>query len=438
MTNVQTPNPTSVGVMRRLAPLTAVALVLTAVAQLIGDHSIDLGIGDITLYPLIWGILLGGAVSLQKVKPLPVPVQKTATHLVALSVLLLGTRLSFLVGQNIPVLLDAGPALLLQEIGHLLGTVLFSLPLAVALRMGRPTVGACFSIDREGSFAMVADRYGPDSHEYRGVLSMYVFGTLVGALYVALLASVLAGARIFDPLALAMGAGVGSGSMMAAASAAVAAEYPTQADQILALGAVSNLITTVLGLYVGMYVALPAAERFYRFLTRAQQVTEPAQAGGLDDLTAAAVGDGDPGEVQPPLVPSLALILVLFFAAATIFHGSLEPMMLVGFALMTGITVVSLWLKKLVGLSPIIGLSTIGALLASPWSPIADFVIESTASIEFLSLTTAVLVLAGLGLGKDAPLLRRIGWRIVPVGLVSLTASFVAAAAIGQVALGLG
>ena len=62
-------------------------------------------------------------------------------------------------------LLDAGPALLLQELGHLFGTVLFSLPIAVALKMGRATVGACFSIDREGSFAIVGDKYGADSDE---------------------------------------------------------------------------------------------------------------------------------------------------------------------------------------------------------------------------------------------------------------------------------
>ncbi len=446
-TNTPATTPRST-VLRRLGPLAAIALALTLVAQLIGDHTIDLGIGTVTLYPLIWGILLGGMVSLQRFKPLPVVLQKYATHMVNIAVLLLGARLSFVVGQNIEVLLDAGPALLLQELGHLFGTVLFSLPVAVALRMGRPTVGACFSIDREGSFAMVADRYGPDSDEYRGVLSMYVFGTLVGALYVALLSTVLAGAGIFDPLALAMGAGVGSGSMMAASSAAIAAEFPAQADQILALAAVSNLITTVLGLYVGMYVALPAAERFYRFLTRRQRTAEVAPQGPAADATAAPTNpaatepaidpEADAASDRPPLAPAMAITLGLFLVAAVIFHGGFDPLMLVGFALMSGLVLVSLWLKKLVGLSPIIGLSTLGALIGSPWSPVADLVVKATTPIEFLALTTPVLVLAGLGLGKDAHLLARIGWRIVPVGLVSLTASFVASAAIAEVALGLG
>lgn len=426
-------------VLRRLGPLAAIALVLTVVAELVGDHTVDLGIGTVTLYPLIWGILLGGAVSIQKVKPLPVAVQRHATQLVGLAVLVLSARLAFIVGQNIPVLLDAGPALLLQELGHLFGTVLFSLPIAVALRMGRATVGACFSIDREGSFAIVGDKYGADSDEYRGVLSMYVFGTVVGALYVTLIATALAGAGIFDPLALAMGAGVGSGSVMAASSAAIAAEFPAQADQILALAAVSNLITTVLGLYVGMYVALPAAERFYRLLTRRQAAKAPvAEVEAAAPAAAAPVAVDESTGDQAPLLPSLAIVLGLFLASAVVFHGGFDPKMLAGFAVMAALVLVALGLKRAIGLSPIIGLTTIGAFLGSEWSPVADAVAKATTPIEFLALTTPVLVLAGLGLGKDAPMLRRIGWRIVPVGLVSFAASFIVAAAIAQVALGLG
>lgn len=421
------------------APLAILALVLTLVAEKIGDHTLDLGIGDVTLYPLIWGLVLGGAVSLQKFKPLPVRVQQYATHMVEIGILLLAARLSFVVGQNVKVLLDAGPALLLQEVGHLFGTVLFSLPLAVLLKMGRSTVGACFSIDREGSFAMVADRYGADSDEYRGVLSMYVFGTLVGALYVTLLASILAGAGIFDPRALAMGAGVGSGSVMAASSAAIAAEYPAMSDQILALAAVSNLITTVLGIYVGMYVALPLAERFYRFLTHRNAADAPQSVTETENRTdAAALSSVTTSSARPPLVYSIPLAVAAMLISNVVFHGGFDVKMLGGFALMVALVLVSLVLRKHLKVSPIIGLSTIGLLVASPWSPVAAQVTSLLEPIEFLALTTPVLVLAGLGLGKDAPLLRRIGWRIVPVGLVSFGASFIAASAIAEVALGLG
>lgn len=160
------------------------------------------------------------------------------------------------------------------------GTIALALPLAVLLRMGPATVGATFSIDREGSFAMVSERYGPpDSDQYRGVLSMYVFGTLFGAVLISLIASLATSFNIFDPpLALAMGAGVGSGSMMAAAAASVVSAHPEMADQVLAVAATSNIITGLLGVYVGMYVALPLADRIYGALTKRSKTTSERKA----------------------------------------------------------------------------------------------------------------------------------------------------------------
>lgn len=432
--------PTSVG---RFAPLLLITLVLTAAAELIGSHEVDLGIGTVGLFPLIWGLLLGGAVSFQKIRPMSMRTQQYATYMVEIAVLLLAARLSFVVGANVQVLFDAGPALLLQEVGHLFGTVLFALPIAVALRMGRPAIGACFSIDREGSFAIVSNKYGPDSDEYRGVLSMYIFGTLVGALYVTLLASLFAGSGILDPRALAMGAGVGSGSVMAASSAAIAAEYPAMAEEILALAAVSNLITTVLGLYVGTYVALPAAEKFYRFLTRRQGTPAGASApvapaavattpDTTPDTTAAVV------HARPALAVSMPLVLLGMLVSNIVFHRAFEPLAVLGLVIMAALVLLSLGLKRWARISPIISLSTIGLLLGSPWSPIADRIAEIMLPLEFLPLTTTVLVLAGLGLGKDSAMLRRIGWRVVPVGLVSFAASFLVAAFIAELALGLG
>lgn len=411
-------------------PLVLLTLVLTLVAELIGPHTVRLGIGSVAVNPLVWGILLGGAVSFQRIRPLPARVQHYATHMVEVAVLVLGAYLAFLTGGNLKVLLHVGPALLLQEVGHLIGAVLLSLPIAVLLKMGRATVGACFSVDREGSFAIVADKYGPDSDEYRGVLSMYVFGTLVGALYVGLLASLLSGWHIFNPLALAMGAGVGSGSMMASGAASIAAGHPELKSQILAVASVSNLITTALGLYVGMYVALPLADRVYRLLTHTKKITEPEPA-------AAVAPEAESSVDRPSLLVSLPLVVVAMLISQVVFHKSFNPTMLLGFALMTAVVLVSLALKRWAKISPIIGLTTIGLVLSSPWSPVATALTSVLKPIEFLPLTTAVLVVAGLGLGKDRAMLRRIGWKIIPVGLISLTASFVLSAAIAQ-AVGVG
>lgn len=337
-----------------------------------------------------------------------------------MGVLLLGVRLCFVVGHELPVLKEASAALLFQEIGHLFGTIALSLPLAVMLKMGRSAVGACFSIDRESSFAMVSQRFGPDSEEYRGVLGMYIFGSVVGALYVTLLASVLAGTGWLSPLALAMGTGVGSGSVMAASSAAIAAQFPEMADQIVALAAVSNLVTTLLGVYVGMFVALPLADRFYRLLTRR---TGPVPAAEASDLQATPEPeDAETSRVHPFAAIGIALAGML--VANVVYSGGFDPRALLGFALVSAVVLLGLAIKRVIKIPAVVGSSVLAILATSPISPVADVVLSLVDPVEFLAMTTPILVFAGLSIGKDLPALKRMGWKIVPVGMVSFAASF--------------
>ena len=201
--------------------LFALIVVLAAIAQLIGPLTVPLGSVSIMLLPMIWALLMGVLISGQTWRPLPIDLQHTANAIMSVAVLVLCARLGLTLGQQLPALFAAGPALLLQELGNVFGSLLLALPLAVLLRMGPATVGATSSIDREPSFAMVTSRFGADSPQYRGVLSMYVFGSIFGAIVVSLVASVISALGIFRWEALAMGSGVGSGSMMAAGIASV-------------------------------------------------------------------------------------------------------------------------------------------------------------------------------------------------------------------------
>ncbi len=424
------------------------ALILIAVgAQAIGPIVIPLGIASITLLPMIWGILAGTIVSGQKWKPFPIDLQQAATVIMGVAVLFLVARMSFTIGPNIPLLLQAGPALLLQEVGHLFGTILLALPLAVLLRMGPATVGATFSIDREGSFAMVSERYGSDSPQYRGVLSMYVFGTIFGAVIVSLIASLAASLGLFDPLALAMGAGVGSGSMMAAAASVIVSAHPDMQDQVLALAATSNLITGLLGLYIGVWVSLPLADRFYKLLTRNKDAELPGRAARTSPEGTLATAEVTTVEtavlakpaVRVPLWVSLAVISVagLLVAMVATKHASFD--MVITFALLAVLVVAGLGVAKVTrGRVPaIIVVMTVGAFLTSPLSPIATWLTGVSASVDFLALITVMLTIAGLSLGKDLPMLKSIGWKIIPVGIVSITASFVLASIVAEFALGL-
>ncbi len=441
---------------RQTLPIAALALVITLIVQFIGQHDINVGIGSIIIFPMVWGLILGLLVSVQKFKPLGLDLQKAAAALVGVSVLLLVARLAFNIGPSLPTLGKAGPALLLQEIGHLMGTIVLALPLAVLLRMGKATVGATFSLDREPSFAMVSEKYGADSDQYRGVLAMYVFGTLFGAMFITLLTSLVANWRIFDPLAMAMGSGVGSGSMMAASSASIVAAHPSDQEAILGMAAVSNLITTVLGVYVGIYIALPLADRFYRLLTRREPPVAAAEPGtGAED--AAAAGPPAPSqqddiavnrafreqvaqvssEVRLPLWLSLGVLTVLGIGTASVTAKTLSWQIIGGYGVLLALVLLGLFLARVTRkISSIVWITTIGAFVSSPWFFGARTLNSLVSSVDFLSIATIMLTLAGLSLGKDIPLLRRIGWKIIPVGLVAITASFLLSTLIAEFSLG--
>ena len=254
---------------------------------------------------------------------------------------------------------------------------------------------------------------------------MYIFGSVFGALYVTLLASFLAASGVLHPLALAMGTGVGSGSVMAASSAAIAAQYPELADQIVALAAVSNLVTSLAGVYIGMFVALPLADRFYRLLTRGRRT-----AAAIPPTPQPEPDSQDTGRVRP--LPAIGTALAGMLVSNIVYSGGIQPRTLIGFALVSVVVLVALGIKRLTRLPAIAGTSALAIALTSPVSPVADVVLSLVKPIEFVAMTTPILVLAGLSIGKDLPALKSIGWRIVPVGLVSFAATFLVSAVIAH------
>ena len=469
---------------KQTLPIAILAFVIAVVMQLVGQLEINVGIGAIVVFPMVWGLIAGVLFSVQRFKPLGIDLQKAASALVAVAVLFLVARLAFNIGPNLPVLLDAGPALILQEIGHLIGTIVLALPLAVLLRMGTSTIGATFSLDREPSFAIVSEKYGPDSHQYRGVLSMYVFGTLFGAVFITLLTSLVANWKIFDPLALAMGAGVGSGSMMAAAVGSIVTAYPESEDAILAMASVSNLITTVLGVYVGIYIALPLADKLYHLLTRGRHkesatssvtgvssgLRESLQADSSAEATAPeaprtgtsvtieaestmppeapdgaeradrafiAALEESTTTVRIPLVLSFPIITVLGISTGLIAAQKFTMEIILGYAVLLALVLLSMGLARLTRkISAVIWITTIGAYISSPWFFAGEWLTAQVASIDVLSIATVMLTLAGLSLGKDLSLLKEIGWKIIPVGLVAITASFMLSTLIAEFSLG--
>ncbi|MDO6721663.1 MULTISPECIES: DUF3100 domain-containing protein [Celeribacter] len=245
-------------------------LAITVVAELIGVVKVPIGIGAILLLPLLYAFVFGLLLNPNVVRAAKVLIKdidvKAASPMILIAIMPFIAKFGTIVGPSMQTIIDAGPALVLQELGNL-GTILLAFPVAVlVLRMGRESIGACFSVAREPNIAIIADKYGLKSQEGAGVMGVYAIGTLFGTFIFAILASIFATTGLFSIEALAMACGIGSGSMMAACSGALANAVPEMETQILALAGASNVLTYATGMYLCVFVALPMTEKLYDWL----------------------------------------------------------------------------------------------------------------------------------------------------------------------------
>lgn len=168
------------------------------------------------------------------------------------------------VAPKLREILSLGYVFLLQELGNL-GTIVFGLPLAIALGLRREAIGITLGIGREGELAYISEKYTLDSAEGRGVLSQYIFGTIFGALFFSFLPPLFLKLGL-SPESLAMASGVGSASMMAASTSTLIAELPDQAEMIKAYASASQLLTGILGTFTMVFLAVPLQRFLYRVL----------------------------------------------------------------------------------------------------------------------------------------------------------------------------
>ena len=243
--------------------LHAIVLALIIVAEMIGTHTISIGIGRIVLLPMLYALLMGILTTPKFLKLSGEKEMIDASSLIGVTLMLLMARYGTLVGPTLPKIMAASPALVLQEFGNL-GTVLLGVPLAVYLGLKRETIGAAHSIAREPNVALIGEKFGLDSSEGRGVMGVYIAGTVFGTIFFGLMASVAASVTPLHPYALAMASGVGSASMMTAAVGSLAAMYPEMADQLAAFGAASNMLSGLDGLYMSVWLGLPMTEWLYK------------------------------------------------------------------------------------------------------------------------------------------------------------------------------
>lgn len=253
-----------------------VVLAIVIVTESIGVHSIPLGPGVILLLPMLYAVIIGLALYFT---PLVKEKQSiNAEPLVFLSVSVLIAKFGVNAGPAISQIIEAGPALLLQELGNL-GTIFLALPIAVFLGIKRESIGMTHSIGREANLALITDKFGLSSPEGRGVMAMYIFGTVFGSIFIGLISGFLATVTPLHPLSFAMATGVGSGSMAAAALGPLVAAYPNMSEQLTAFSGVSNLISSVTGLYMSIFVGLPVTIKLYEILSKRKEAKVKGSVG---------------------------------------------------------------------------------------------------------------------------------------------------------------
>lgn len=420
--------------------LVVVSLTVVAIAELIGATQFKLGPGKVVLLPMLWALLLAAVwgIAARRTPALariPTGLQSYAGGLLNAGLLLFIVKLGLTVGAALPQVRQAGWALVFQEFGHAFGTLALGLPLALLLGIKREAVGATFSVGREGNLVIIGEKYGMASPEGRGVLAEYITGTVLGALFIAVLAGFITSLGIFDPRSLAMGAGVGSGSLMAAAIGAIGAQQPAEMlPQLTAIAAASNLLTTVVGFYFTLFLSLPVCSWLYdrlepvlgRFSKR-----QPADTAALDGGVAA-------GSSELPFADQVVAWAVV---GGGVMIGNLlsykVPLLqsLAGMLAVMAVVLLVGLVKRLLPMMPmVLVLSLVATVAGIPGLfPFSDSLIALTAKLNFLAFTTPVLALAGFSVAKDLPVFRQLGWRIVVVSLTATAGTFLGATLIAEI-----
>ncbi|MBS0343058.1 MAG: DUF3100 domain-containing protein [Proteobacteria bacterium] len=422
--------------------LLVVTLVVVALAELVGSVQFKLGPGKVVLLPMLWALLIAAVwgVAQRRVPGaarIDTGLQGLAGGMLNAALLLFVVKLSLTVGAALPMVKQAGWALFFQEFGHAFGTLVLGLPLALLLGIKREAVGATFSVGREGNLVIIGEKYGMASPEGRGVLAEYITGTVLGALFIAVLAGFITSLGIFDPRSLAMGAGVGSGSLMAAGLGAITAQQPAEmVPQLTAIAAASNLLTSVVGFYFTLFLSLPACSWLYGKLEPVLGRITPRGRRPVAEATP------DMGKAAPALHSLSAVDTFLAWAIMVggVMVGNLlsykVPMLVSfeGMLVVVAIVAVVEVLKRLMPRMPLVlVLSVLATIVGIPgFMPFSDTVLALTSKLNFMAFTTPVLALAGFSVAKDLPLFRQLGWRIVAVSLTATAGTFLGATLIAE------
>ena len=111
-----------------------------------------------------------------------------------------------------------------------------------------------------------------------------------------------------------------------------------------------------------------------------------------------------------------------------------------GILVLSAITLVGYFLSYVVPLkkiSAVLWISIIAILLASPISPISDFVVTSVDSLNINAIITPILAYAGVIIGKDWGAFKSVGIKGVIVSIFVIIGTFLISALLGDLFIGI-
>lgn len=109
-----------------------------------------------------------------------------------------------------------------------------------------------------------------------------------------------------------------------------------------------------------------------------------------------------------------------------------------GVLILLGISLAAVMVSKILPFRnlPIVAYcSILGLIIASPISPVNNYVIESVNKIQFTAPLTMVGAFAGMSMGTQIKSFAKQGWKMIIVGILVMTGTFVGSAIISQIVL---
>lgn len=394
----------------------------------------------IMLLPLLYALIMGLALYLAKPITFVGPKQsRVAEGTMVLFIGVLIAKLAISSGQNMDDIYRVGPALILQQFGDL-GT-LIALPVALLLGFRREVIGMTSSICREPNLGVIIDKYGFKSPETRGVLAIFVIGSIIGTAYISLLSSISASILPIHPYAFAMASGIGSASMNAASLASITHMYPAMAAELEAFAGCSNLLSFCFGIYMCMFVSIPIAEKLYKWLSpRIGHDIEPSdekyEIEGLKNDKYIANEDLTSGKLKR----WVALLLIFsFIVAIGNFIGYHTPIIdsFIGMLIISLITIIGMCLERVIpiNIQSIIYISLIGIIIAIPGLPTSHFIAHYVSQVNLATVCTAFLAYVGIAIGNDWGEFKKIGWKGIIITLIVISGTYFGSAIMAHITL---